>query len=59
MVYKKLYTTNHIKKPICPFLEVNYNTLTCFLISSNKEVKSTVPYDLTSGISILNFISYD
>jgi len=57
MVYKQLYTTNLIKKPVCPFLEVNYNTLTCFILSMNQENKTSTPYQLENNLSLLNFIS--
>ena len=57
LVYKKIYTSNSIKKPLCSFLEVNYNTLSCFILSVNQENKSTVPYDTENNLSLLNFIS--
>jgi ribosomal protein S4 len=57
MVYKQLYTTNFVKKPVCPFLEVNYNTLTCFILSMNQDNKTSTPYQLENHLSLLNFIS--
>ena len=57
LVYKQVYTSNSIRKPLCSFLEVNYNTLSCFILSVNQENKSTVLYDTENNLSLLNFIS--
>ena len=56
-VYKQLYSGTLVKKPLCPFLEVNYNTLTCMTLSTNQQNKISVPYDVESDLSLLNFIS--
>lgn len=56
-VYKQLYNENFVKKPLCAFLEVNYNTLTCFILSSNQDNKISTPYKLENNLGLLNFIS--
>ena len=57
MVYKQLYTNPRLKKPLCSFLEINYNTLTCLILSINQQNRVVVPYDLEKNINMLNFIS--
>jgi len=57
-IYKTIYTNPTIRKPLCSFLEVNYNTLSCVIFALDQSKKTSVPYDLENNSSLLNFISF-
>ena len=57
-LYKELYNDQVLRKPLCPYLEVNYNTLTCAVLSTNRQNKSSVPYEVENNqLYLMNFLN--
>ena len=57
--YKHIYSTCRIKKPVCSFLEINYNELTITILPLLKKNLDFVPYENTENLSLLNFLSFN
>lgn len=54
--FKKLYLNTFLKKPLCSFLEINFNNLSITLLPLLKKNFIETPYEDSKNIGLLNFL---